>query len=163
MGRRGPAPQPRNLKLINGVSEGRDSGGRKVPDVPRFKREAPELPDGLPPKAVEMFESTAAELEAFDLLKRADLGVLTGYALAWDQVWRGVNLYKDGRFLVQNPKTGAIKTNPAVGATRDAIRLLFAGAQQLGCTPSAEAALGGLMSDVDIDSGDTGNPFARGQ
>jgi phage terminase small subunit len=41
MGTRGPAPRPAGLKLLNGTSPGRDSGGRLVTPAPKFRREAP--------------------------------------------------------------------------------------------------------------------------
>jgi P27 family predicted phage terminase small subunit len=159
MGRRGPAAAPAGLKLLHGTSEGRDSGGRKVPEVPRFVREAPSPPAWLPVLAREMWDHTVPYLEALDLLKSADLGVLTSYCVAWDQLARSVPLYTEmGGMLIANKRSGTVKANPAVALARAAIRDVLLLARELGCTPSAEAALGALMAGVGTTDGQP-NPF----
>lgn len=157
MGRRGPAPQPAKLKLLSGVSEGRDSGGRRVPLPPKFVREAPKPPVWLPEYAREMWDVTAPQLEALDLLKTADLGVLTSYCIAWDQLKRAVPLYAQHGLLISNKKSGMVKPNPALAIARAAIRDLLLCARELGCTPSAEAHVSTLVGEVGDDDA---NPFA---
>jgi P27 family predicted phage terminase small subunit len=160
VGKRGPAPAPAGLKLVNGVSEGRDSGGRKVPRPPAFERCAPQPPPWLPVLAREMWEHTVPELEGLNLLKNADLAVLTSYCVAWDQLARAVPLYTElGGMLIANKRSGVVKPNPAVALARAAIRDLLLTARELGCTPSAEAALGTLMSGVVGGVDGEANPF----
>ena len=154
----GRIPRPAKLKLVEGVSEGRDSGGRRVPLPPSFVREAPEAPDWLPESAVEMWEHTTSELEALDLLKAADLGVLTAYCVSWDQLKRAVPLYARTGMLITNKQSGAIKANPALAIARAAIRDLLACGRELGCTPSAEQHVAALVRELDDES----NPFSSG-
>lgn len=45
-------PKPARLKLVEGRSPGRDSGGRKVPEPPKFIRQAPDAPDWLDAEAL---------------------------------------------------------------------------------------------------------------
>ena len=68
----GRIPVPAGLKLVNGRSEGRDSGGRIVPQTPRFIREAPAAPDWLEGVARTEWERVTPELEELGLLKAAD-------------------------------------------------------------------------------------------
>lgn len=156
MGERGPAPKPRPLKYVEGRSEGRDSGGRKLADVPRFIRQAPAMPDGLPPNAVAMWEQVVPELEGLDLLKRADQGVVTAFCLMWDQVLGFLELYKNRPLLVVSKRSGAIKPNPAAAGARAAAREMLLFAREMGCTPSAEQRLSSAFADVADDD----NPYA---
>jgi P27 family predicted phage terminase small subunit len=160
MGARGSGrtPAPAGLKLINGRSPGTDSGGRKVPTPPPFERYAPEPPDWLPVLAREMWDRTVPDLEALSLLKNADLAVLTSFCVAWDQLARSVPLYSElGGMLIVNKRSGVVKANPAVALARAAIRDLLACGRELGCSPSAEAAVAALVSGVVADG--EANPF----
>ena len=47
MGQRGPKPRPSAIKLLQGRSPGRDSGGRRVASALPFLRQAPEQPPNL--------------------------------------------------------------------------------------------------------------------
>jgi phage terminase small subunit len=80
MGKRGPAPAPAGLKLVEGRSPGRDSGGRLVPQPPGFERVAPQAPDWLSPNARDMWDRTVAELDQLHLLK-PDLGHISALPL----------------------------------------------------------------------------------
>lgn len=62
-------PKPARLKLVEGRSPGRDSGGRKVPESPKFIRQAPDAPDWLDAEALAEWRRVAPTLERLDLLK----------------------------------------------------------------------------------------------
>lgn len=102
MGRRGPAPAPAQLKLLGGRSPGRDSGGRRVTPPAAFERVAPECPDWLPPGAKDMWGRVVPELAALNLLKESDLGVLTSFCVAWDQLMQAVTAYREQGFIATN-------------------------------------------------------------
>jgi phage terminase small subunit len=78
----GRIPVPAGLKLLHGRSEGRDSGGRIVPQPPRFVRETPEPPNSLDDEARAEWDRVVPHLEALDLLKAADQAALACYRQA---------------------------------------------------------------------------------
>ena len=84
----GKAPQPAALKLLGGRSPGRDSGGRPVPDVPRFERGAPQPPPWLSEQARAVWEATAPTLEALNLIKPEDGLIFTALCESWATYWR---------------------------------------------------------------------------
>src|SRR5262245_18451185 len=77
------APQLAVLKLLGGRSPGRDSGGRTVPDVPRFERSAPQPPDWLSEQARAVWEATAPTLEALKLMNPEDGLIFTVICETW--------------------------------------------------------------------------------
>lgn len=146
MGRRGPAPAPAQLKLLGGRSPGRDSGGRRVTPPAAFERVAPECPDWLPPGAKDMWGRVVPELAALNLLKESDLGVLTSFCVAWDQLMQAVTAYREQGFIATNARSRRVTVHPAVAAARAATRDVLVLARELGCTPSAEANLAAVLA-----------------
>ena len=159
MGKRGPAPAPAGLKLLHGRGDGRDSGGRPVPKPPAFERMAPDAPEWLPPDAREMWERTVPALDLLRLVKEPDLGVLTSYCLAWDQLVRSVKAYQEHGFVTTNARSQRVTVNPAVAAARAAMRDVLVLARELGCTPSAEANLASMPVPSDPEDSSAFDPF----
>jgi hypothetical protein len=62
MGKRGPAPRPAALRLLEGRSEGRDSGGRKVASPPRPVFVPPAMPPDLPAAVTREWAAVVEEL-----------------------------------------------------------------------------------------------------
>jgi phage terminase small subunit len=60
------------LKLLNGVSPGRDSGGRLVKPTPNFERGCPEPPADLGARALAEWERITPGLDRLNLLKPED-------------------------------------------------------------------------------------------
>lgn len=160
MGRRGPAPAPAQLKLLGGRSPGRDSGGRRVTPPAAFERVAPECPDWLPPGAKDMWGRVVPELAALNLLKESDLGVLTSFCVAWDQLMQAVTAYREQGFIATNARSRRVTVHPAVAAARAATRDVLVLARELGCTPSAEANLAAVLAAAGDPDDDEFNPFA---
>jgi phage terminase small subunit len=67
-----PTPRPAKLKLLNGVSPGRDSGGRLVKPPPNFERSCPEPPADLGAEALAEWERITSGLDRLNLLKSED-------------------------------------------------------------------------------------------
>jgi phage terminase small subunit len=67
-----PTPRPAKLKLLNGVSPGRDSGGRLVKPPPNFARGCPEPPADLGAEALAEWERITSGLDRLNLLKSED-------------------------------------------------------------------------------------------
>ena len=63
---------PVSLKLLEGRSPGRDSGGRLVAPPPNFRRIPPEKPDTLSPDASTVWDIIVRDLSSQNLLKPMD-------------------------------------------------------------------------------------------
>lgn len=150
-----PKPRPAGLKLVEGRSPGRDSGGRKVAEPPAFKRIPPEPPEWLPDEARAEWDRVVPELARLDLLKPVDRSALTAYCLTWDRLVQAQRqMQEDGSVLSMNSQ-GRVR-HPAVAVIEAASKELRSWAGEFGLTPSAESKVG-RQGD---DDGDQANPFA---
>lgn len=151
----GRIPRPAGLKLVEGRSAGRDSGGRKVPLPPRFTRRAPECPDYLDDVAQAEWDRVTAHLEALGLLKDADQASLACYCQAVSDHVAAVKIIAAEGRVITNPKTGHQHPHPAVADARASRDQILRWAREFGLTPSAEQR----FASVDDDD-ESSNPFA---
>lgn len=134
-----PKPKPPHLKLIEGRGNGRDSGGRLVPQTPKFRRLPPEKPDWLPGEASAEWDRVVGELANIEVLKPVDRAALTAYCLAWDRMVEAQRLVTEEGVLGENSQ-GRVR-HPAVAIVEAASKELRAWAAEFGFTPSAENKL----------------------
>lgn len=148
------SPRPAALKLIEGRSPGRDSGGRPVKEPPPFKRLPPEPPEWLPVEAAAEWRRVVPELARLELVKEIDRASLTAYCLTWDRLVTAQRQIADDGLLHTNSQ-GRTR-HPAVAIVEAASKELRAWAAEFGLTPSSEQRVGGK------DGGGNGeeNPFA---
>ncbi len=139
----GRIPAPAQLKLLNGRSPGRDSGGRVVEAPPEFKREPPVAPIWLSPEARAEWNRVVPDLARLDLLKRIDMSSLVAYCECWARfVQASLIVAKEGMVL-QADKVGRAQRHPALLTAEAASK--------------AEARLRTGRKD---DDGRAANPFA---
>lgn len=158
----GRKAKPSHLKILDGRGNGRDSGGRTVPEPPKFQRAVPEKPIGpdgkvdLSPAAERMWDAIIQELPKADLLKPID-----GYAL---QVGceTFARWYEAKRLRLLQPNFGLLaKTSQGMGVSplvrveSEASREFRAWCAEFGLTPAAEVK---LAASVD-PGGDNGDLF----
>lgn len=137
---RGRKAAPATLRLLNGRSDGRDSGGRPVDAPPEFKRVAPNPPSWLSAEAKREWKRVVPGLTRLDLLKPEDRAMLTVYCETWSQWVSAIReVHETGTSITT--ETGTIKRNPAVAAANDAAAQLRSLAQEFGLTPAAESKL----------------------
>lgn len=148
-----PQPKPRALKLIEGRGNGRDSGGRKVSESPKFARLPPVAPDWLPDEAAAEWARVVPELARLDLVKPVDRASLTAYCLTWDRLVEAQRLVTIEGVLGTNSQ-GTVR-HPAVAVVEAASKELRAWANEFGFTPSAENKL-----TVKESGDDDTDPFA---
>ena len=134
-----PKPRPVALKLIEGRGHGRDSGGRKVAEVPLFKRLPPEAPEWLPIEARAEWDRVVPELSRLELTKPVDRAALTAYCLTWDRLVEAQRIVTADGVLGTNSQ-GTVR-HPAVAVVEAASKDLRAWCAEFGFTPSAEAKL----------------------
>jgi P27 family predicted phage terminase small subunit len=133
---RNAAPAP--LKLLRGRSEGRDSGGRVVPPVPKFTREAPEPPDWLSGEGLAEWHRIVPGLELLDLLKVEDQAMLATLCETYGRFIDAVRTYRLEGTTIVNPDSGNVRRHPAVGIAEAAAAQLKSLAAEFGLTPASE-------------------------
>ncbi|QNJ58057.1 terminase small subunit [Gordonia phage Bunnybear] len=153
----GRTAAPPALQLINGRAPGRDSGGRKVPKSPEFRRIPPRPPTWMSREAKAEWKRVVPGLTRLGLLKEEDRAALTVYCETWATY---VDAIRDVRRngLSITTETGAVKRNPAVVAASEAAGQLRGMAQEFGLTPSAELKL--ARPGPDDGAGNDDDPFA---
>ena len=150
----GRTSKPTHLKLLEGRGNGRDSGGRKVPEPPPFERAVPVKPDDLSDVASAMWDSIVAVLPGMDLLKPLD-----GFALQvgcetfsrWHAA-KTLRLSRNESGLLAKTSQG-VGVSPLVRVETEASREFRAWCAEFGLTPAAEvklaaAAEGGSDGDL---------------
>jgi P27 family predicted phage terminase small subunit len=160
----GRKPRPAKLKLIEGRSPGRDSGGREVRKPPSFVRLPPEPPAWLGDVARSEWERVVPELQRLQLCKPVDAAALGAYCemvelfvRATDEVHRS-GLTVENRSVKKNGDTSVWYTaNPAVGVQRNAQQAIRAWCSEFGLTPAAELKVSGSAAK---EADDGPNPFA---
>ena len=150
-----PTPRRAKLKLLNGVSPGRDSGGRLVKPTPNFERVAPEAPDWLDAEALAEWERIVPALDVLGVLKEADHGMVSAYCETWSRFVTAVRQYRLEGTTIVNPDTGNLRRHPAVGVAETAAAQLRTLGNELGLSPTAERLLNVTPRDDDDP-----NPFA---
>ncbi len=151
----GRAAQPAKLKLLNGRSDGRDSGGRPVTQAPGFVRLPPEAPEWLPAEARAEWDRVVPELQRLELTKPIDRAALTAYVLTWDRMVRAQKeIEDDGGSVLGENSQGRVR-HPAIAVIEAASKELRAWAHEFGLTPSAEQRVGRSGGDGGEES-----PFA---
>ena len=135
----GRKPRPPQLKVLTGRSPGRDTGGRKIPDPPRFVRVPPEPPTWLSREAKAEWRRVVPELGRLKMLKQSSRSSLVAYCETWATFVQATReVHRDG--LTIEAKQGML-AHPAVAIARTAQKELRAWCAEFGLTPSAEGRL----------------------
>ena len=137
MGRKGgPIPLPTNVKVLRGETrrdrlndrEPKPGGGR--PTAPRW----------LDADTRAVWRETVRELEAMQLLARADRHALAAYCVAVTTHARAAQQVAEAGVVLPGQKAELVR-NPATQVLRESAALVRAYAQEFGLTPSARAAI----------------------
>lgn len=151
----GRKAKPAHLRLMDGRGPGRDSGGRAVPEPPKFDRAVPDKPIDLSPIAAEMWDRIVAELPKANLLKPLD-----AYALQvgcetfarWHAAKR-LRLSQPNEGLLAKTSQG-MGVSPLVRVESEASRDFRAWCAEFGLTPAAEVKL-----SASVDPANNGDLF----
>ena len=135
MGRRGPKPQPVELKLLRG-----NPGTRTLPQHAARPGACSSPPRFLKGPALTEWKRIGPELRRLGLLTKLDRAALTAYCQAWaDLRWAIETIAQDGR-IAELPN-GTRYRHPAVDIQIKAVEKIRAMAVEFGLTPSARANL----------------------
>ncbi|WP_099024705.1 phage terminase small subunit P27 family [Mycolicibacterium palauense] len=152
-----PTKRPAALLLLNGRSEGRDSGGRIVEPPPPFKRSAPAPPTWLSREAKAEWRRVIPELQRLDVIKPEDRASLAAYCETWARYVTAVRQYRAEGITLVNPESGRVHRHPAVAIAETAGTQLRAFAAEFGLTPASERNV--TKRDDSRDDNET-NPFS---
>lgn len=152
-----PTKQPAKLLLLNGRSEGRDSGGRIVEPPPPFKRQAPNPPSWLSREARAEWRRVVPALQRLDIVKPEDRAALAAYCESWARFVAATRQYRDEGLTMTNPDSGRVYTHPCVAIADAAARQMLRFAVEFGLTAAAENR---LNNAANLAAGDDNNPFS---
>lgn len=162
----GRRKQPAQVLQLHGRREGKDSGGRDIPEPLPFKRQPPEAPEWLSAEARAEWDRVVPGLALLEILKPEDRAMLAAYCESWARFVAACKHVAEHGPSTQQTRTTSTNrgdtitrqmvVNPFVNVARDASKELRALANHFGLSPSAEMAFGKVESGGDGDE----NPFA---
>lgn len=150
-----PKPRPAALRLLEGRSEGRDSGGRPVAEVPNFRRIPPSKPADLSADASRLWDEIVAELSRVQVLKPVDAAALQMACETYAR-WCEARRLRVERGILSENSQGMVRA-PWVAVEEQAGKDFRSWCAEFGLTPSAEMRLAGAGTKEASD-GDS-NPF----
>jgi len=150
MGRRGFAPKPTVLRLLDGDKANRFNAAEPVAlAVP------PTAPAGMSADVLAVWEYTLEHLEFMGLAKAADRDSLACYCEAVVNHRKASAVLAQSSILIKGVMGGLVR-NPALAIQRDAAFTVRTFAQEFGLTPSARSRVAGSTAEQD----ESDNPFA---
>lgn len=140
MGRRGPAPQPTALKILNG-----NPGKRAINhNEPQPTKKAPKCPSWLSREAKAEWRRVAPELERLGLLTVVDGGALAAYCQAYAR-WKQCEevIERDGMVseLVTDTGSTYLQQRPEVSIANKQLQVMKAFCTEFGLTPSSRSRM----------------------
>ena len=146
MGRRGPAPQPTELKLLRGEKR----PARLNPDKPK-PTGAPVPRDDMDARAREVWDRQTRAMAASAVLTIVDGDALRAYCEAVSRYEMAARLLAQSGPLVTGARTGELVKNPLHQVVRDNAVLIRLFARELGFVPSGRE---GIHPDAGEDADD---------
>ncbi|MBI2855089.1 MAG: phage terminase small subunit P27 family [Chloroflexi bacterium] len=145
MGKRGPAPKPDRIRVLEGNPSKRPLRG----DSPRPKG-IPTCPSWLSPEAKQEWRRVAPELARLGLLTRLDRTALACYCTCYSW-WRSAQetICSQGALYVTSK--GQLRTRPEVEIAKQAAESMRDFAAEFGLTPTSRSRLLIPPSEEEID------------
>lgn len=150
---RGRKAVPRNLKLLQGIAPGKDSGGRTVaPEIP-FQRGALVKPEELSPDASWLWDVVVEQMSTVGLLKPVDGAALEHVCEVFARFREAVRHRREHGLSATTSQGAGVAWWVRIEA--EASRDFRAWCAEFGLTPASEKNLGSGEN-----GGDKENPFA---
>lgn len=139
MGKRGPKPEPKSLKLFKGTRF-------KRPDSVEPPRAAtPEPPEWLGLHGRAKWIEVGPHLAAVGLFSEIDNGAFAQYCGAWDEFHDADQQVRESGLTYQSDK-GNILVNPAVSIRQKARQAIRQWGNEFGLSPAARVSLPGTAA-----------------
>lgn len=136
MGKRGPAPKPTALRLIEG-----NRGHQKInKEQPRPRPVTPPCPSWLSSLGKREWRRVVPELESMGLLTIVDMAALAGYCESY-AVWKGARRQLKTEAWVYPNLQGTLCRHPLVGIADKALANMLRFASEFGFTPAARTRI----------------------
>jgi len=144
MGRRGPAPMPKELLRARGSRRAKLIKHQTKPEVPDAAR-PPSCPKWLDPDAKRMWKWVVPHLDMLKIVIKVDRAVLARYCQAWSR-WKRSEMFlqKYGETYPLKDSAGRVRCFcpwPQVSISLQLSQTLTRLEQELGLTPSARTRL----------------------
>jgi P27 family predicted phage terminase small subunit len=137
MGRRGPLPTPKAVRLLEGTYREKRDGGEIVAPAG-----LPLAPDWLTPQERSIFTATVEQLSRVPgLLARIDAQAVSRYVRAWVIYFKASDEIDVGGITTRGAKGGIVK-HPAVDVQNSADAQLSRFEARFGMTPGDRASIG---------------------
>lgn len=135
MGKRGPAPKPTRLRLVDG-----DKKNRINTDEPVARQGAIEPPGEMSPEVRAVWDRVVAELDAMQLASPADVDSLRCFCEAVVDHERASAVLAKSNVVIKGLHGGLVR-NPAVVVQLQAAETIRKFAQEFGLTPSGRTRI----------------------
>lgn len=138
----GRRPKPATLHVVQGTHQPCRHGSKKESKDSRCKRGIPDMPEGMPERAVAAWARIAPLLDRAGVLTHADGVALEVLCVAYaDWLEAGDAITSRGHVYETASTAGerVLKANPAVAMRSDADRRIRAWLIEFGLTPAARA------------------------
>ena len=148
MGKRGPLPENRRLKLLKGTDR-----ADRIRHHPRARPGRPKRPKHLDKVARAKWRELAGKMEGANLLAELDGATLAAYCQAYSHWVHCENVVREHGRTYSTP-TGQLKPRPEFTAARQWLLLMKEYGKQLGLSPGAR-----LRMDIPAESEPVENPM----
>lgn len=148
MGKRGPAPAPTQLKLVQGITR----KARINLDEPQAREGLPECPDGASAEVRAIWNYTVDQLDHMKVLTMADRDTLYAYCEAVATHRQACRIVARDGLIVEGQMGGPAK-HPIAQVVRDQATLIRGLAQEFGLTPSARSTIKMNVADAKTPAG----------
>lgn len=135
----GRKARPSHLKLAEGRSPGRDSGGRVVKPAPPFLRQPPPKPTTLSPTASRMWDEITSDQTAINTMKALDGFALEALCESYARWHDSKQRRLEGGMLAKNSQ--GVVISPLLRIEVEASREFRAWCAEFGLTPAAEVKI----------------------
>lgn len=144
MGKRGPKPEPKALKVFKGTRFKRQDSVEPGP------ASLPEPPEWLGLHGRAKWAEVGPHLAAVGLFAVIDGGALAQYCGAWDEFHDADELVRENGLTYESDK-GNIIANPAVGIRQKARQAIRQWGGEFGLSPAARVSLPSAPAGMDDD------------
>lgn len=144
MGKRGPKPEPKALKVFKGTRY------KRAASIEPPRTAIPSPPEWLGLHGRAKWEDVGPHLAAVGLFAAIDGGALAQYCGAWDEFHEADQQVKDNGLIYHSDK-GNILANPAVSIRQKARQAIRQWGGEFGLSPAARVSLPSAPAGADDD------------
>jgi len=137
MGRRGPAPQPTNIRILHGNPSKRALNKQE----PQPRRERPSCPRWLIGEAHKEWKRVVPELDRLGLLTIVDRAALTTYCQAWARYVEAEAMLSQYGSVLKAKNSDYIQVSPYATISKQNALLVKAFCQEFGLTPASRTRI----------------------